>query len=160
MAQDLPKAPAVQRQRRAQQGRVFACVPSVRVRVGNDQPDIDRLRRPPATRSDLARQSPLPVQRPEQLIHVDELRLELNDKQMPTLRVPEQLIDDTPLAPDRKRDLGHQIPAGRPANPARHALGEQRVSPVQQAVQVAATPPGDQVETHIQHRPNRADRTQ
>ena len=83
---------------------------AIRPTLTDDEPGRDRHRIPATLLRDPRRQPPLPVERPDQLVDVDDLRLELDDQQCAPTRMPGQDVDHAALAVDRERDFGRQDP--------------------------------------------------
>jgi hypothetical protein len=70
----------------------------VRARVEDHERDADRRRLAAALSGDARRQPPLPIERPEQLVDVDDGRLELDDQERGGPLVPSHDVDDPALA--------------------------------------------------------------
>ena len=83
--------------------------------VGNDQPRGHRARCPAPAVADNGRQSSLSIERPDQLVDVGELRLQLDDEQGAASLMPRQDVDDASLAVDREGHLWRKDPAGQRA---------------------------------------------
>jgi hypothetical protein len=127
--------------------------PAVRPPGGDDHPN--RRRHPhadiPATfPRDLVGQSPLSIDRADQLVDVGDLGLQLDHEQSSPGRMPRQDVDDPALAVNRKRDLRFGQPAGQPRETPGDLLVQGRVAGVQQPVQVAAAPAGHEIDTNIE----------
>src|ERR1035437_519174 len=76
------------------------------------------------------------------------------------LGMPGQLIDDAALAEDRKGNLRHYDPTRCARNVRRNTLGEQRMPPVEKAVEVASSPPPDALNPYVQRCPDLPDHIQ
>ena len=86
---------------------------------------------PPAHARDLAGQAPLPIERPDELVHVDDIRLEFDDQQRAAARVPGEDVDHPAFAVDRERDLRREDPLGQlPQKPARDRLVKRECAPL------------------------------
>jgi hypothetical protein len=83
----------------------------VRGAVGNQKPRTDDARPPASPGGDLAGEPPLPVERPDSLLHVHDGSLQLDQKECLSLRMPGQDVDDAPLPVDRERDLRLEDPS-------------------------------------------------
>jgi hypothetical protein len=128
--------------------------PSVRLRVGNDQPDAHRSAKfgtPTEAQSDPPREASLPVERPEKLVHVGDLGLELDDEQHGRFGPIPQQVDHSTLAAERERGLGRKDPAADLAESSRDQLVESRMPGVEQAVEVARSPARDQVDADVKN---------
>ena len=78
--------------------------------VRDQHPYRHRSRLPAPVVNDLARETLPPIHRAHEVVHVDDLRLELDHEQCPSSGVPRQDIDDTALPEDRVRHLRCQDP--------------------------------------------------
>src|SRR6187551_2080009 len=72
---------------------------------GDDQPTADGRRIPAPIARDPRGEAAFPVERPKELVDIDDRRLELNDEERPRGGVPCEPVDDATLAEDRERDL-------------------------------------------------------
>lgn len=84
--------------------------PPVRRGVLHDEPGAHRRSSPTVLRRDAWGQAALPVQRPEGILNVYDLGLQLDYQHRPTARVPPKQVDHAALTVDRKRDLGQEEP--------------------------------------------------
>jgi len=89
---------------------VIADAATVRARVENDHRRANRIRDPAKVLGDLASQAPLPIEGAEQLADVDDLRLDLDDKEGPRGSVPSQDVDEAALARRAERDFCARVP--------------------------------------------------
>jgi len=125
----------------------------VRGCIGHHDPDgctRSRVDRPVLSLSDLDRQSPLAVHSPDELIHVRDVRLQLDDEEGISARMESKDVDDAALAPDRERHLRPNRPSGESAEPAGDELVEPGVPGVQQAIQVSRSPTRYHVEPNVE----------
>lgn len=98
-------------------------------------------RRVPTTRtSDLRREAPLPIDSRQQLLDIDELRLELDHEEHPTPRMPREDVDRASLSIDRERDLGLVRPPAVPFEMPCELIVHLGVTRGEQPVELA-TPP-------------------
>jgi hypothetical protein len=123
---------------------------AVRHRLAHHNPHAHGVRIPAASTGDPPRQSAISVHLRKQLMHVDELRLELDDQHDPATRMERQDVDHAPLPEDGERYLGRHHPTRQPAEDAGQALVHGRVAGVEQAVQVAATPTRNKVNANLE----------
>ena len=89
---------------------------------------------------DLDREPTLPVGRADQLVDVGDVRLELDDEQRTSARMPGEDVDDAALAVDRERDLGRGDPCRQVAESPGDGLVQSRVTGVEQPIEVAGAP--------------------
>ncbi len=124
---------------------------SVRAAGRHDHPDRHRRGIPPALSGNRPRQPPTPVRGPDQVVHVHDVRLELDDEKCPPFWVPCQDVDDPALAVDRVGDFGRKNPRRNDlSEPARHQFVQRRVPSVQQAVQVTRPPPRHEIHADVE----------
>ena len=127
----------------------------------DDHPHRHGLRAPSPPPHDLAGQSTLAIHRPDQLVDVHDVGLELDDEERLTPRVPGDDIDHASLAVDRERDLGRQDPARElRGEHRRDDLVERGVARVEQSIEITGPPPRMQLEPDVQRRRHRADRVE
>ncbi len=120
----------------------------VRARVGNHQDRSDGLGRPTAVPRDARGEAPFAIERAEELVDVDDLGLQLDGEQGSAIRVVREHVDDATLRTDRERHLRSHDPLRTVApEPARDVVVERGVAGVEQAVEVAAAPPRDEVQS-------------
>jgi hypothetical protein len=127
--------------------------------VADDQPCPDRDRGPTSIRCNVPGQPPLPVERAEQFVHVDNVGLELDDKDSTSSRVPGKDVDRSPLAVDRERRLGREDPRW-PTTAERlgNGLVQQRMGSVDEPVEIATPPSRDEVDADLKDIRDLADR--
>jgi hypothetical protein len=123
---------------------------AVRHRLAHHNPHTHGVRIPAAFAGDTPRQSSISVHLPKQFMHVDELRLELDDQEGPATRMERQDVDHAPLPEHSERNLGRHHPTRQPAEDAGQALVQGRVAGVEQAIQVAATPTRNEVNANLE----------
>ncbi len=111
---------------------------AVGARGGDYQPATYGSGRPTAARRDLGRQPALPVERPDELVHVDDGGLELDHRDRARCGVPGQEVDDSALAVDGEGNLGNHDPAGPACDPISDVFAQCRMSGVDDAVELAA----------------------
>lgn len=130
---------------------MLADVPSVGRGVGDDHPSADAVRtRQAPFRRDPGGESRRPVERPDQLLDVHDLGLELDDKDGSARAVPREDVDDPALAVDREGDLWPSAPLGKRREPTRHSPMQRRVTLVEKPRQLTAAPPGKQVQPDVE----------
>lgn len=139
---------------------MLADVASIGAGVRDDQPDADATRFPSAACSDLPDETALAIERAQQFVDVDELSLELNHEQVPGFGVPGELIDHSSLAVYGKGDLRLDLPTFGLRQSGREILGKDRVAAVEQPVEVAASPPSDELDSNVDGGGNASDRDQ
>jgi hypothetical protein len=71
--------------------------------------------------------------------------------------MPGQDVDDAALAVDRERDFGARHPGGQTAKVTGEELVEGRVASIQEAIELAATPPSDEIHADVEGCRNGAD---
>ena len=71
----------------------------------DDDPAGDDAGGPTSALGDLARQAQLPVERAEELVHVNHVRLQLDHEQRTSRPVPGKGVNHAPFAVDGERDL-------------------------------------------------------
>ena len=101
------------------------------------------------------------IHRRHQVIDVDDPSLELYHQHDSRRRVPRDDIDHAPVAVAGERDLGEREPAPDLLEPAERGLVHQRVSSIDQAVKIGASPPEESFESGVEnarHAPNVAER--
>lgn len=100
--------------------------------------------------SDPGREPSFAIERCEELIHVDDFGLQLDDEHGPTAGMPAEEVDGPALPVHRECRLRHEHP-GRPPCGERssHRFMERRMGAIQEAIELAATPPRHQVEPHL-----------
>jgi hypothetical protein len=130
---------------------------AVRHRLAHHNPHTHRIRIPAALAGDAPRQSAISVYLRKQLMHVDELRLELDNQQGPATLMERQDVDHAPLPEHSERHLGGHYPIRQAAEDAGQALAHGRVAAVEQAIQIAATPTRNEVDANLE---DTADRKQ
>ena len=127
--------------------------PTVRRAVRNDDPDSHPAIRgngPAHLLSDGTSQTPLPVDRADELIHVRDVGFQLDDQQHPRGSVVAKDVDHAAFAADRERHLGSDEPARKIAERPGDLFMEPRVVGVQQPVQVAGAPPAEDIDPHVE----------
>ncbi len=133
--------------------------PLVGTRPGDDHPTRDHKRLPAATRDDVFSKPASSVHRRDEGAMVDQLRLELDDEQGATTRVPEQEVDDSAFTPDVERHLGRHLPIRRPTSKRpRDRFMQRRVTGVDQSVQFGALSSGHEIHVDIELRAHASDR--
>ena len=113
---------------------------SVRRRIAQHDPGADRFHIPAPLASDDRREPPIPIDRSEQALNIDQLRLELHDQKGTGRRLECQHVDHAALPVDRERGFRSNEPVRR-AQPPRDRFMHGRVSGIDHAVQLAAAPP-------------------
>jgi len=117
--------------------------------LGDGDPRRDGSRLPPEVAHDRGREAPVSIQRPDEALDVHDLRPQLDDEQRPAGRVPGEEVDDSAFAPDGERALRNDVPAGRGEDPG-HQRVHDRVTRVQEVVEIRAGPPKDRVDVSAQ----------
>jgi hypothetical protein len=129
--------------------------------LGEDDPSRDRGRIPAPVARDRRRESPTSVGRSHQVVDVDEFRLQLDDEQDSSARVPREDIDDATFSVDREGHLRLGDPAIETGEHGGHRLVHRCVPGVDQATEVAALPsecgvePGIEGDSDPTNRPER-----
>src|SRR5947207_4677663 len=151
-AQPSAHLPAVARVCRAEHRPMVRRTLPIGTRIGNDHPhgNARRIDQPCALTGDLRGVPLLPVERPDQLVHVDELGLELNDNQRSRPLVPRDEVDDSSLAEVRERHLRREPPPSTRLELARDRRVHRRVPSSEQAVEVTASPSPDDIDAHVE----------
>lgn len=160
VAKPPSQAATVARQCRPERGRVGPDPPTIRASLGHHQAGRDGVHRPAKVGGDPAAKSCLSIERAEQFPDIDDLGLELDNEQRATTGVPREQVDHAAFAVDGKRHLGPDGPAVDGVEPADADLGEAGVAGADHPLQVAATPPRQQVHAHLEDCPDRAKRAQ
>jgi hypothetical protein len=120
--------------------------------AGDQHPSRHSHRIPSAVPRDLPCKSAALIHRPDQLVDVDNVSLQLDDEKRSTSRMPSEDVDDAPLTEDRERDLGCKDPlrqGGR--EPRRDCLVESRVTAGDQAIEITGSPPGRPSDLDLEH---------
>ena len=130
---------------------------TVGVTVGDDDPDRDARRRvvgpdPTALNRDPDRVAAFPVDGPDELVHVCDVRLQLDDEEGASTGMPGEDVDDAPLAVDRERDLGLGDPLRQLGHVPRDQLVESGMARVQQPIEVAGSPAGREIDANVERR--------
>jgi hypothetical protein len=113
----------------------------------------------PPIPGDPRRQPPLPIERSEQLVDVDDRGLELDDREGATLGQIGEHIDHAALAIDRERHLRGDDPVRQVAcEPVGHRFLQCRVGGVEQASEVSTSPAREEVDPDVQARRDALDR--
>ena len=114
--------------------------------------------RPPAEAigGDSGGQSRLRVVPPERLFDGDELRLHLDDEHRRGIRAPPEQVNRAALKPDGVGDLDLDRPSGG-AEQVRGRADQSSVRLVEQAVEVPASPAGQQEQIGIEGTKDRGD---
>ena len=122
-------------------------------------PDRHGLGHPAEPGRDLCCEPALPVDCADEVIDVDDVRLELDHEQGAMTGMPGQDVDDATLAVDRERRLRSERPSRQviPEHPGNQFM-QLRMPGIEQSVQVAGTPSGDQIHPDIERSRHLADR--
>jgi hypothetical protein len=132
---------------------VLAQPAAVRRALGHGNPGAHGDRLPAEVAHHLRREASVAIDRPDQTLHVDDLRLQLDDEQRPGRSQPGHDVDHPALAPDRERTLRDHLPPGR-GEGADDELVHRGVPGVQEAVELRAVPAQDDVEVRLQRHGN------
>ncbi len=128
------------------------CEPAtVRRALGDGNPRAHGDRFPAELSNDHRREPPVAIDRPDQPLDVDDLRLQLHDQQGLGRRVPREEIDHPAFAPHRERSFRHNDPS-RFGEHAHDDLVHRRMAGVQQAIEVRAAPAEEDVDVGPQSR--------
>ena len=123
---------------------------AVALAAGDDDPDGGSLWVPSTFAGDASRQPSLPIDRPNEILHIHELGLELDDEQCSSRGMPGEDVDDAALAEDRERHLGSGDPLGQVAEEAGELLVHRAVTGVEESIELAAAPPGQEHDPDIE----------
>ena len=124
--------------------------------VGKDHPDADHQRAPSPRPSDFRGEAPVSVGLPEEAADVGKLGLDLDDQHRPVARVPSDEVDRSPLAIDRKRDLGFEDPVGEMSKALGKLILNGGMTSVDQAVDFAALPANDERNARLERAERRS----
>jgi hypothetical protein len=117
---------------------------------GHHKPHPNGSCPPPTLEGDLRGEPAFAVERAHQLIHVGDVRLDLDDQHGTTARVPGKDVDDSALAEDGERDLRLGHPARQVCEQSREFLVHGRVARVQQAVEIAGAPAWSEIDPNVE----------
>ena len=92
----------------------------------------------------------LPIESADRFLDVDKLRLELDDEQRASLRVPGEDVDPATLAVDRERHFRMDLPAGQQREQARDGVVHRRMASVEQSVGFASSPAPENIDPDVQ----------
>jgi hypothetical protein len=152
---------AVLRELRAERKAMARDRSPARPTLGDDDPATDDPRCPaPASRDPRGKPQP-DVHRGHQVVHVDQLGLQLDHEQGPVVGMPGQGVDDATLSIRRERDLWLDDPSGQGGELDRERLMHRRMTRADDPGEIAAAPPDHEVEVDVEgrgHRTERADR--
>src|SRR3954468_12536395 len=139
-------------------GSVLLDPMSVGPTLAHDQPRGNGHRIPSSLAGDLRRETTLAVESPEQFVHVNEVRLELDDEECAPAGMPRQDVDHASLTVDRERHLRRKDPVRELGlEPPGDRLVERRMRPVEETVEIAAAPARDDSNLDIQRAGDRSD---
>lgn len=117
----------------------------------HDNPNGDRRRIQAALLRNGTRKTASFVGRSDQVVDIDDVRLEFDDQQRSLARVPGEDVDYAAFAVDRVRDFWREDPVRNDlAEPARNELMQVRMPPIQETVQVPGSPTGNQVNPDVE----------
>jgi hypothetical protein len=119
---------------------VLLDVPPVRHRVAEQDAGANRGSLPPACSGDRRSQSAVSVDGADEILNVDQLRLQLDHEQGATDWVEGEDVNDAPLAVDGERRLRRDQPSAQTHESARERLVHGRVACVHGTRQFAASP--------------------
>ena len=114
-----------------------------------NRPAADRRRRPSAFARDPRSQSPIPIDRADERLDVDDIGLELNDQEAARRRMEGQDVDCSAFAVDGERRLRGRQPTGATELASRR-LVHCRVAAVQHPIELTASPTGQPVDPDLQ----------
>ena len=129
------------RERGPEDASVSGDPPTVRPPFSHGKEHRDGVRVPAEVGGDLPRETRLAIERRKELADVDDLGLELDHEKGAGASVPREQVDGSALPIDRERDLRPDEPAADPIQAGDASLREARVTGIDEAVEVAATPP-------------------
>lgn len=155
------EVPPIGGERGAQDGTVFGSPTAVCPAADQHHQRRGGGRRPPRVLPDPDRQTTPPVHRGDQVVDIDELRLELDDKEHRPVGVPSQHVDDAALAIDRIRHLGPERPRRKCLQVTSKRFVEQRMAPTEHPIDFPTTPARDEIDPQVDRRrqsPEHADR--
>lgn len=124
---------------------------AVRPRIGDHEPRPDHRRVPASLPGDHRREAPPSIGRPEEGVDIHELGLDLDKQERPPARVPGHEVDQAAFTEMVERELGEHLPAHSDKS-GRNELAGGRVPAAEQAFQVAAAPPGHDIEADLERR--------
>lgn len=113
--------------------------------LGEDDGRQDGAHVPAELLRDVTSEPSLRVDRPEERLHIDEIRLQLDDQEHARCGVPGEEIDPTALAVSAVADLDPNEP-NPPLEPALDQRAERRVRGIQQAIELRSIPEDAQVQ--------------
>jgi hypothetical protein len=135
-------------------------LPSIDAALGNDHPAAYGCRIEATITRNPSREAPLPVHRANQLLRINNVGLQLRDKQGPLPGVPAEDIDHASLTVDGKRHFWHHDPASSRGKSPGHRLVVCGVTGVDQSIELAASPARDEPDLDLEGRRHGADRMQ
>ena len=121
----------------------------VRRGVAQGDPCAHRPRFPAAVSRDSRSEPSIPIDRGQQLLHVDDGGLQLDDEQRAGRGMEGKDVDDAPLAVDREGRLRGQKP-WRSGEESRDLLMEGGMPGVQHPIEVATSPPRHDVKADLE----------
>ena len=114
---------------------------AVRPSPGHEHPGRDGERLPSSVLGDVPREPPAPIHAADQLVHIDEIGLELDHEKGAPAGVPGQDVDHAPLTEYRERDFRGEDPVGqRGCEPGTDRFVKPRMSPADEPVEIAGSP--------------------
>ncbi len=135
---------------------------SIRTAIGHDEPGRDRDRIPTSAQCNLCGHASFAIECSDQLVHVGDIGLELDDQHGTATWVPTQNVDDAAIRVDGERDLGDKGPRRKAvAEPPSHRLMQRGMPRIEQSIEIACAPARHQVHSDIErpgYRSNAIDR--
>lgn len=133
MEEERREGPAVERQAGPEQRAVLGDPAPVGARIRDHQPRAHAASGPAAAPRDLNCQPPLLVERPDQLIDIDDRGLEFDDQNRAGRFVPSQQVDDSSLAVDLARRRSRTRPRRQRPSRAGARSSPRRLRPTRHA---------------------------
>lgn len=151
VSQPFLEPSTILRERPAQQLAMCREAPAVRVCVRDNRPAAHLVRIPAPCTTDFRRETAIPTDLSDEPGRIGQLRLDLEDREHPSLGMERQPIDHAPFAPDGVRDLGRGHPTGYTGDSCGQSFVEGRVSRTHDPFQTAAPPGRDEIEPDLEH---------
>jgi hypothetical protein len=151
-----PHGAPVGREGVTQQRAMASQPPSVCARVLHDHPYAGRCRVPPSFRGNPVGKPAPPVHLGNEVVHVDEHRLEFHDEDRAAGGMPSEEIDHASLSVDGIRDLLREQPSVEQGELACSCLLHGGVPAAEETVEVCAAPPNQYVDSRAEDLRQRA----
>lgn len=126
--------------------------PSRRSTIGDNDPDADNSRIPPARPGDLSSESPIAIDLANEASDIANRALDFDDQQGTVSGMPGKDVDRAALAEDRERDLGLDDPLREGGQPPNERFRDTGVPRIEKPIEIRSLPSRDEIDLRIERR--------